>query len=77
MRHLMQTYLPPESLLRATVSKLSLKPIPTLKNQLQRLREWRATEKIKHKTKWWDLEACKKSFRCGRRECNDRENELE
>lgn len=40
-----------QSLLRDTVSKLSLKPTPTLKKQLQRLQEWRATEKIEHKTK--------------------------
>lgn len=85
MEYLMHTYTPtPQSLLWDTVSKPSLKPrIPegfcstvpmlTLQREFQRIWQQRPTEKIQHKTKWWDLEVERK-FHVGRPECKDREN---
>lgn len=74
MGDLMHTDTPsPQSLLWDTVSISGLKPripegfcskvpILTLKRGFQRIWEWRPTEKIQHKAKWWDLEAWKTSF---------------
>lgn len=86
MEHLMHTYTPtPQSLLWDTVSKPSLKtripegfsstvPKLTLQREFQRIWERRPTEKIEHKTKWWDLEVERK-LHMGRWDCNNRESE--